>query len=232
MSGRRLALVGLMLSSLVSGAAPEPAVPPVSPAAAIQAALESNLKQVRQWLDDSDFASAAQAARGLTALAWLSSRQGDTPAWRRQTDTLRRVCAGLETAAARKDARAAAKAADSCAALLAELAKEKPGRPQTGAPALTGSTKSWMLLMEGAYVDSKSAAAPRDVERFARELAEEIRAVSRLRSDPRWRKMAHDVRTAALRAADVGRTQDLASARKAMKLVYHRCEACHQDRRP
>ena len=52
-----------------------------------------------------------------------------------------------------------------------------------------------------------------------------------LRSDP-LRNMAKDVRTAALRAADVGRTQDLASARKAMKIVYRRCEACHHKRRP
>lgn len=231
MSARAFALVGLLLSCLLLCPASEPAPAPVSSISAIRAALKSNLEQVRSWLADGDFASAAQAARGLSALAWLDEQQGDAAGWRRQTAALRRACATLETAARRKDASAAARAADACAVLLAELAKEKPGNPRAGVPAPFGSTKTWMLLMEGAYVDAKSA-PPRDLERLAREIAEEIRVVSRLRSDPRWRKMSEDVRAAAVRAADAGRTQDLASARKAMKAVYHRCEACHQARRP
>lgn len=232
MSARAAAFASLLLGCFLLCPASEPAPAPVSPSAAIQAALESNLEQVRGWLGDGDFASAVQAAGGLSALAWLCEQQGDAAGWHRQTAALRRTCAALEAAARRKDAVAARRAADSCAALLAVLAKEKPGKPKAGAAAPFGSTKTWMLLMEGAYVDAKSAATPRDVERQAREIAEEIRAVSRLRSDPRWRKMSEDVRTAALRAAETGRTRDLASARKAMKEIYQRCEACHQARRP
>ena len=232
MSARAFALAGLLLGCLLLCPASEPAPAPVTPASAIHAALKSNLEQVRSWLADGDFASAAQAGRGLSALAWLAEQQGDAPGWRRQTAALRRACATLEAAARRKDVVASARAADSCAALLAALAKEKPGDPRAGALAPFGSTKTWMLLMEGAYVDAKSAPSPRDLERQAREIAEEIRVVSRLRSDARWRKMCEDVHTAAERAADAGRTQDLASARKAMKAVYGRCEACHQARRP
>jgi hypothetical protein len=232
MSVRAIALAVVLPGCLLLCSAADPAPAPVSPSAAIHASLKSNLEQVRNWLADGDFASAAQAARGLSALTWLCAQQGDTPGWRRQAAALRRACAALEAAAGRKDSTASGRAADSCAALLAVLEKEKPGDPKSGAPAPFGSTKTWMLLMEGAYVDSKSAKSPRDLERLAREIAEEIRVVSRLRSDPRWRKMSEDVRAAALTAADAGRTQDLASARKAMKAVYQRCEACHQARRP
>jgi hypothetical protein len=232
MAGRAFALAGLLLSCLLLCSASEPAPAPVSPPSAVHSELKSNLEQVRSWLADGDFASAAQAARGVSVLAWLHEQQGDAPSWRRQTAALRRACSALEAAIQRKDAAASSRAADACATLLAGLAKETPGDARAGAGAPYGSTKTWMLLLEGAYVDAKSAEAPRDLERQARALAEEILIVSRLRSDPRWRKMSEDVRTAALRAADTGRTQDLATARKVLKAVYQRCEACHQARRP
>jgi hypothetical protein len=232
MSARAFALAGLLLGCHLLCPASEPAPLPVSPTAAIHSALKSNLDQVRSWLADSDFASAAEATRGLSALAWLSEQQGDAAGWRHQTAALRRACSTLEAAVRRKGADASAKAADACATLLAGLAKEKAGASRAGAPAPFGSTKTWMLLIEGAYVDAKSAESPRDLERQARAIAEEILIVSRLRTDPRWRKLSEDVRTAALRAAESGRTQDLATARKALKAVYHRCEACHQANRP
>jgi hypothetical protein len=232
MSVRAFALAGLLVGCLLLCPASEPAPVPVSPTSAIHSALKSNLDQVRSWLDDGDFASAAQAARGLSALAWLSEQQGDAPGWRRQTAALRRACTTLETAIQRKDAAGSTRAADTCAALLAGLAREKAGVSRAGAAAPYGSTKTWMLLLEGAYVDAKSAESSRDIERQAREIAEEILIVSRLRSDPRWRKMSEEVRTAALRAAEAGRTQNLATARKAINAVYPRCEACRQARRP
>src|SRR5436305_8197789 len=99
---------------------------PVAPVSALQAALESNLKQVRSWLDDGDFASAEQTAQGFAALVWLHGFQGGEGTWRRKTSALCDACAGLRGAARRQDAAACDRAMRTCSELLAELAKRKP----------------------------------------------------------------------------------------------------------
>ncbi len=209
-----------------------PPYSPVAPPSALQAALESNLKLARGWLDEADFISAAQAAQGLEALAWLYAHQGDELPWRERTAALRRACAGLVAVARRKDAAACEKAARSCADLLDALAKAPPAgaRPVVKDFRPPGATKTWMLLMEGAYADGKTARAPEQLARYAHEIAEEANAVSFLRPDPRWRKMAQEVRAAALQAAAAARGTDLGKARTALKAVRARCEACHESR--
>src|SRR5439155_3793618 len=104
--------------------APAAGYVPVAPVSALHAALASNLKQVRGWLDDGDFASAEQTAQGLAALAWLHGFQGGE-AWRGKTATLRDACTGLSTALRRKDAAASDRAMRACSDALAELAKMK-----------------------------------------------------------------------------------------------------------
>jgi hypothetical protein len=208
-----------------------PAAAP-APASALQAALESNLKLARGWLDEADFISAAQAAQGLEVLAWLYAHHGGEARWRERTTALRQACAGLAVAARRKDAADCDRAARACADLLAELAKAPPGgaRPVGKDFRPPGATKTWMLLMEGAYADGKTARTPGQLARYAHEIAEEANAVSFLRSDPRWRKMAQDVRASALEAAEAARGKDVGKARKALKSVSARCEACHETR--
>lgn len=231
-----LVLAGALLfaprvsSDEAPGAAP--AYAPVAPAKALHAALESNLKLVGGWLDEADFISAAQAAQGLDVLAWLYAHQGDEPRWRERTAALRQACAGLVAAARRQDAAACAKAARACADLLIVLAKAPPGeaRPVVKDFRPPGATKTWMLLMEGAYADGKTARSPEQLARYAHEIAEEANAVSFLRSDPRWRKMAQEVSVSALRAAEMAHGKDVEKARTALKAVYARCEACHETR--
>jgi hypothetical protein len=210
---------------------PAPGYSPVAPASVLHAALASNLKQARDWLDDGDFASAAQAAQGLAALAWLYGQQGSDARWREKTAALRDACAALIASARRRDAGACAKAARSCAGLLAELAKTPPAPAKAPVKDFRppGAARTWMLLMEGAYVDSKRATTPAELRRYAFEMAEEANAVSYLRAEPRWRKMTGEIRTAALLAAETAKKKDAGVARKALKAVYARCEACHQE---
>ncbi|MBI1918090.1 MAG: hypothetical protein HYS12_25645 [Planctomycetes bacterium] len=203
---------------------------PVAPVSALHAALESNLKQVRSWLDDGDFDSAEQTAHGLAALAWLHGFQGED-AWRRKTSALRDACAGLSTALRRKNAAACDRAMRACSDLLAELAKMKPAAPTSPVKDFRppGPTKTWMLLMDGAYVDGKTSTSSAELERQALVIAEEVNVVTWLRADPRWRKMTGDVRAAALLAAETARKDNRDAARKAFKTIYTRCEACHNE---
>lgn len=205
---------------------------PVAPVSALHAALESCLKQVGDWLKDGDFASAEQTAQGLEALAWLHDFQGGD-ARRRKASALRDACAGLINAVRHKDAAACDRAMRACSDLLGELAKLKPVVPTVPVKDFRppGPTKTWMLLMDGAYGDGKTSTNATELERQALVIAEEANAVSWLRADPRWRKMAGDVRAAALLAAETARKNDRDAARKAFKAIYTRCEACHNENR-
>jgi len=207
---------------------------PVAPASALHTALESNLKQVRGWLDDGDFASAEQAVRGLAALAWLHGFQGSDAAWRQKTAALREACDALSAAVRRKDAAECDRAMRSCSGFLAELAKLRPAVPKDAIKDFRppAATKTWMLLMEGTYVDGKTATNAEELQHRALGIAEVANVISYLRTAPSWRKMAGDVRAAALLAAETAGKKDMDTARKAFKGVYRRCEACHQENKP
>jgi|SRR5262245_27277771 len=207
---------------------------PVAPASALHTALESNLKQVRSWLDDGDFASAEQAVRGLAALAWVHGFQGSDAAWRQKTAALREACDALSAAVRRKDAAECDRAMRSCSGFLAELAKLRPAVPKDAIKDFRppAATKTWMLLMEGTYVDGKTATNAEELQHRALGIAEVANVISYLRTAPSWRKMAGDVRAAALLAAETAGKKDMDTARKAFKGVYRRCEACHQENKP
>jgi len=229
----------LLLGAPASPATPDrpkdsPGYVPVAPASALHAVLESNLKLVRGWVNDGDFASAEQAVQGLAALAWLHSFQGSDAAWRQKTAALRDGCATLSAAVQRKDAAACDRAMRACSSLLAELAKLRPAVPKDAVKDFrpSAATKTWMLLMEGAYVDGKTATSPEELQRQALGIAEVANVVSYLRTAPSWRKMAGDVRGAALLAAETAGKKDMDAARKAFKGIYTRCEACHQENKP
>jgi hypothetical protein len=202
----------------------------VAPAEAIHTALESNLKIVRDWLNDGDFASAAETAEGLVVLAEVYRYQSGEPRWREQTRALRRSCTKLVAAAKTGDADACAMAAEECARLLRMLAQDPPSGekvPEVGFKP-TGSMRVLMKLLDGTYADAKGAKTPRELEHLAYTLAEASNVASYLRSDPRWRDSAFDARAAALRAAAKAREDDLTAAKAELKSVHNRCEACHQ----
>jgi hypothetical protein len=224
------ALLGCLLAiGVVCSQPAETGYTPVAPAAPLHTALQSNLKQFGDWVDEKDFPSAAMTARGLLALAHLYGYQSTDPAWKKQIAALTETCNQLANAAGQKSAAECQKGMESCKRLLAELAKY----PLNGAKAVEKSfkppaaTKTWMLLMDAAYSDAKTAKSPKELEHLAYAIAEEVNASAFLRNDANWRKQALAVREAALKV--VKESDDLAVAKKSLKEIYNRCEACHQN---
>jgi hypothetical protein len=133
-------------------------------------------------------------------------------------------------AARSKDAVACDKALQQCEKLLAELVQNPPTGPKVVDKdfKVFGSTKAWMLLMDGAYADAKTAKKAQELEYLAYVIADELNVAAHLRTEPRWRQTATDNREAALVVAKKAQANDLEGARAALKEVYNRCEACHQ----
>ena len=203
---------------------------PVAPPRALHTALRINLKITEDWVNDKDYTSAAQAAQGLIVLAQLYGFQSTQKEWQQRTKALADASGRLLAAARKKDAAGCAKSAGECAGLLDELAKHPPAGPKVTVKnfATFGSTKTWMLLMDGTYVDAKAAKAPAELAELAYTLAETLNVSSHLRNDAKWRTMALDARRAALDVAAKAAADDLAGARGGLKAVYAACEACHQ----
>lgn len=203
---------------------------PVAPTTALQVALKSNLKIVSDWLNDKDYVSARETADGLDALAQLCSLQSTNAVWQSKASAMRSACVKLAAATRKKDAAECKASLKECEQRLAEMTPTAPmgEKPVHSSIKPFGSTKTWMLLMEGAYVDGKSVKNVKDLEAFAFAIAEESNFVSQLRADPRWRKSAIDVRDAALAVVHEAQGNKLDVARQALKNVYQRCEACHQ----
>ena len=88
----RQALVGILqlAVSLVSGQAGKDYVP-VAPPSAVHAGLVGQLKQVRDWLGDKAYMSAAQAVQGLEVLAALAASQGNA-GWGKKCSDLQATC--------------------------------------------------------------------------------------------------------------------------------------------
>jgi len=217
-----LAVVGILHSQPT-----ETGYTPVAPPAALQAALQANLKQYGDWINEKDFASAAATARGVLALTHLYGYQGSDPAWKKRVGELAQACGKLASAAGQKNAAECEKASEECQRLLAELAKNPP----TGAKAVEKSfkappTKTLMLLMDAAYGDAKFAMTPMQLELLAYAIAEEVNATAHLKNDGAWLKHSLAVREAALQVARESGNLEL--AKKSLKEVYNRCEACHQ----
>jgi hypothetical protein len=205
---------------------------PITPPSALHTALRSELKIVQGWVNDRDFASADQTTQGLTALAQLYRAQGSEPAWREKTTALANLCSRLGSAARNKDGPECNRLTQELGRLLDDLVKTRAGSP-TGERDFKphGSTKTWMLLMDGAYSDAKTAKTPQEFEQLALALAEEANAYQYARADGRWRGFCVEVRSGALGAAEKARAKDLAGARVALKAVYRTCEACHERSR-
>jgi hypothetical protein len=207
----------------------EGAFSPEASPAAMHTTLTMNLRYVQDWLNDKDFASAAQGAQGLGVLAQLYAYQSPEARWRQRTDLLRAACERLTAAARRKDGPGCDKAARECAGLLADLAKEPPTGARVSAKKFQpfGSTKTWMLLMEGAYVDAKSSKSATEIKQLAEVIADEVSVVAHLKEEAGWQKISREVRDSARQVVLKTEGGDLAGAKAALKVVYQRCEACH-----
>jgi hypothetical protein len=234
-NGRRIGgglVVSGLLASLCLAAPGDEGYSPVAPAPALEAALRSSLKSVGDWINDGDFLSAARDAQGLAVLAHLYGHQGGDRVWRERTTALTEAATRLVAAARSKNAAVCVKQMEECTRLHDDLAKRLPGARDTVKDFKPrGGTATWMLLMDAAYSDAKTARTARDLERLAGAIAEESNALRHLRGDARWRQSSRDVQTAALEVAGKARADDLAGAKTALKVVYRRCEACHDQTR-
>jgi hypothetical protein len=206
---------------------------PAGSAPAIQAAFRANLKAVRDWVGEKDFASAEETTRGLTSLAHLCGQYSGDADWRKRCSELQAATVSLADAAKRKSAADCDKATQRCAAVLEELAKSQPkGGDKVSADFKPlGAVKTWMVLMDGGYVDAKSAKTPADLALVLQGVAAEANATAYLRGDATWRKDSFAVRDTALQIAGQTEKADLPALRKSLKEIYNRCEACHDRSR-
>lgn len=207
---------------------------PVAPPVALNTALQASLKAVRDWVSEKDFESAAETTRGLAALAHLYGYQSADAGWRRRCTALQESVKQLAGAAQRKSMADCEKLAGEVTRLLDDLAKNAPdGDAKTGVKDFkpVGSVKTWMLLMDSAYVDSKSAKSAQEFQQLTQAVAAEANAAAYLRTEQGWRKEALAVRDAALQAAAQAKGNDLAAARLAAKNMRQRCETCHDRTR-
>src|ERR1700722_18575356 len=78
-----LAAALVLIGTVASGEEPA-GYAPVAPAAAAHAAVRSNIKAVRNWIDDKDYISAADASRSLSLVVQLYGYQNGSAEWRKQ----------------------------------------------------------------------------------------------------------------------------------------------------
>lgn len=201
---------------------------PVAPPAAMNATVRANVKQVRSWVADKDYQSAAEATRGLALAVQLYGCQSPAADWRKQIASLQETIAKLDAAVKKKSAADCTQALADCDRLLDNLAKAAPEKAADKNFKGFGSTKTWMTLMEGTYIDAKRAESAQELAQFSFALAEEANALAHLTGKGGWRDASIEVREAALKAAKAAGANDVPEARKALKVMYQRCEACHQ----
>lgn len=223
----RMGLFGLVAVLVGAVDAQQSGYVPVAPPAAVNAAVRSNVKLVRNWVAERDYQSAAESTRGLALAIQLYGCQSAAPEWRKQIGTLQEQVGKLDDAVKRKSAADCDKVLADCDRLLDDLAKNAPEKSADKNFKAFGNNKTWMLLMEGTYIDAKRAETAKEFEQFCQALAEEANVLGYTRSDARWRESSAEVRDAALKAAKLA-ANDMPAARKALKETYQRCEACHQ----
>ncbi len=227
-------LVAACLLSLASDGAEKPVgYLPVTPARGLHQALQLQRNEIRDWLEQRDYPSTAEAVRCLSALTVLYGRQSGADAWQTETRKLHAAVDPLADAARRKSPADCGKGLQNVGGILDDLAKLAPAPPKEPDKDFqpSGGVKTWMSLMESAYRGARRADNARDVEGLSLALAEEANAAGYLRADARWRNAHHEVRDLALAASRLAKGDDLEPARQALKAVYKRCEACH-DARP
>jgi hypothetical protein len=201
----------------------------VAPPAAIDAAIATNLKIVRDWLNDRDYISAAETAEGVVMLVHVYQYASDRPSWREKTAELLTISQELRAAAKAKDMPACEMALQGIGPRLVDLRQSPPGGNKATDKNFKpiGSTKALMKLMDGTYADAKAAKTADELEQLAYAIAEGANMAKHLRADSRWQQAAVDTRQTALEVAEKARA-DLQAARLQLKNVYTRCEACHQ----
>lgn len=228
---RFLTVLLVLAGTVVLADEPKPGFVSVAPPSALQQALEGNLKLARSWVEDKDYASAAGTVQGLIALTQLHGMQSSAPEWRERVTAFNEQLTQLAAATRKKDGAACARLLNDLDTQLTAMKKTPP----TGVKMVStsfkpaGSLRIWMLLLEGAYVDAKTEKQPAVLRDHAYAIAEEMSAVEHLRPDAGWRRLSNEVRSQALKTVAVADKGDLDAARRELKAIYVRCEACHHQ---
>jgi predicted RecB family nuclease len=207
---------------------------PIGRPAAVHAALQIQLKAVRDWLDEKDFASAAETTRGLTVLAHLYGYQSTDADWRKRCTALQETSTKLAAAAQRKSKADSDKLVTDLTRLLEDLEKNPPpDNARGGAKDFKpqGGVKTWMVLVDSAHVEAKSAKSAKDFQLLTQAVAAEANAMAFLHKEASWQKESLAVRDLALQAAEQAKGDDLTAARTALKTMRQRCETCHDRTR-
>jgi hypothetical protein len=205
---------------------------PVGSLASMHLVLQSQLKAVKDWVAEKDFVSAAQTGRGLNTLAQLYSYQFADEGWRTHCSALATASNKLVEAAGKKAAGDCEKASEECTRLIDDLAAKQPkeaGKVEHKGFKLPGNLRTWMTLLDGSYVDAKSAATAKELALRTEVIATQANALKHLRSSDTWSKHSLAVRDAALQVSEQARKNEFAEAKKSLKTIFQRCEACHEN---
>lgn len=205
---------------------------PVGSLASMHLALHSQLKAAKDWVAEKDYVSAAQTGRGLGVLAQLYSYQFTDEGWRTHCNSLAAASNKLVEAAGRKAAGDCEKASEECTRLIDDLAGKQPksaAKVEHKGFKLPGNLRAWMTLLDGSYVDAKSAATAKELALRTEVIATQANALTHMRTGAEWRKHALAVRDTALQVSEQARKNEFAEAKKALKGIFQRCEACHES---
>lgn len=222
-------VLGLALCALGQSAQqPREGYTPVAGTPALQAAGKQTLKALVDWVDQKDYQSAVETNRELLILAQLLDYQSKDKAHRDAVAAFRADAEELNKAFRAKDDKRSRELLKSLTARLDKLpAPAAADKVSDAGFKPTGGVKTWMLMMDGLYAESKRADA-QELQLLASALAEEANAAAYLRGDAKWRKTAHDTRDEALKVVKTAEGGDAAAARAGLKKVYQACESCHQ----
>jgi hypothetical protein len=183
---------------------------------------------MQEWIDQRDYVSAGESLRELAALLPLYANLGSSADWKKCHTALKETITQLGNTVRTKNPTEIKKAIDRCGDALDAIAKADPGTADANGYRPTGGIKTWMVLLDTAYNEAKSAKNAADLELAAQALAEESNAVALLRGDGKWLQTAHEVRDLALGSITRAKADGLDTARAELKKAYQRCEACHQ----
>jgi cytochrome c556 len=202
---------------------------PQAPPESYQAALRSNLKIVGDWVDQGDFASAAQSQRFVAAVAQLYALRSNDDKHKEASAALKAACDKLAAALRTKNLEASKQALKDCEAVATGLAKvpsgEKAVHKNFRSPA---STQVLMLLMDGSIIDAKDAKSAEEFRHLSLAVAEVADVARFLRAEAKWRKFAEETRSVAVKAAEAAKKDGLDAGRTELKKIAQTCEACHQ----
>ena len=202
---------------------------PQAPPESYQAALRSNLKVVRDWIDMNDFASAAQAQRLVLSLAQLYALRSNDDKHKEQAAALRAACDKVSPFLRAKNAEASKKALTDCEQLVEALTKVPPGEKAVHKNFKPfGGTNTWMMMMDCSIIDAQEAKSAQEFEHLALAVAEAANVTQFIRNDAKWRKFAAETRIVAQNAAAAAKKDGLDAGRTELKKIMPTCTACHQ----